>query len=100
MTIAFGISTLSRGLLVSRAAYMQVAQAAEHAGFAFLSVNDHVIVPGRLGSAYPYSQDGAWAAAEHGHCFDQLATLAFLAGCTSRIKLLTSIIVVPHLPPI
>ncbi len=100
MTIEFGLSTLSRGTLVSRAAYLQVAQAAERAGFAFLSVNDHVIVPGQLGSAYPYTQGGAWAAAEHGHCFDQLTTLAFLAGCTSRIKLLTSVMVVPHRPPI
>ena len=100
MTIEFGLSTLSRGILVSRAAYLEVAQAAERAGFAFLSVNDHLIVPSRLGSAYPYTQGGAWAAAEHGHCFDQLATLAFLAGCTSRIKLLTSVMVVPHRPPI
>ena len=100
MTIEFGLSTLSRGILVSRAAYLEVAQAAERAGFAFLSVNDHLIVPGRLGSAYPYTQGGAWAAAEHGHCFDQLATLAFLSGCTSRIKLLTSVMVVPHRPPI
>jgi len=100
MMIEFGISTLSRGILVSRAAYMQVAQAAERAGFAFLSVNDHVIVPGHLGSAYPYTQGGAWAAAEHGHCFDQLTTLAFLAGCTSRLRLLTSVMVVPHRPPI
>jgi probable F420-dependent oxidoreductase len=100
MAIRFGISTLSRGILVSRTAYMQVAQAAERAGFAFLSVNDHVIVPGRLGSVYPYTQGGAWAAAEHGHCLDQLATLAFLAGCTSRLRLLTSVMVVPHRPPI
>ena len=100
MTIEFGLSTLSRGILVSRAAYLDVAQAAERTGFAFLSVNDHLIVPSRLGSAYPYTQGGAWAAAEHGHCFDQLATLAFLSGCTSRIKLLTSVMVVPHRPPI
>jgi probable F420-dependent oxidoreductase len=79
---------------------MQVAQAAERAGFVFISVNDHVIVPGRLGSAYPYTRGGAWAAADHGHCFDQLTTLAFLAGCTSRMKLLTSVMVVPHRPPI
>ena len=83
MAIDFGLSTLSRGVLVSREAYLSVAQAAERAGFGFLSVNDHIIVPGTLGSAYPYTQGGAWAAAEHGHCFDQLATLAFLAGCTS-----------------
>ena len=100
MAIDFGLSTLSRGVLVSREAYLSVAQAAERAGFGFLSVNDHIIVPGTLGSAYPYTQGGAWAAAEHGHCFDQLATLAFLAGCTSRLRLLTSVMVVPHRPAI
>jgi len=96
----FGISTLSRGTFVTRDAYLAVAQAAERSGFDFLSVNDHIIVPGNLGSAYPYTQGGHWSAAEHGHCFDQLATLAFLAGCTSRLRLLTSVMVVPHRPPI
>ena len=55
MAIDFGLSTLSRGVLVSREAYVSVAQAAERAGFGFLSVNDHIIVPGSLGSAYPYT---------------------------------------------
>ena len=96
----FGISTQSRGLYVSRAAYMAVVQAAERAGFAFFSVNDHIIVPAQLGSAYPYTQGGAWSGSEHGHCFDQLAALAFLSGCTTRIKLLTSVMVVPHRPVI
>jgi len=100
MPIEFGLSTLSRGALVSREAYLEVAQAAERAGFGFLSVNDHIIVPANLGSAYPYTQGGAWAAAEHGHCFDQLATLAFLAGCTSRLRLLSSVMVVPHRPAV
>jgi probable F420-dependent oxidoreductase len=100
MPIEFGLSTLSRGVLVSREAYAAVAQAAERAGFGFLSVNDHIIVPAKLGSAYPYTQGGAWAAAEHGHCFDQLATLAFLAGSTSKLRLLTSVMVVPHRPAI
>lgn len=92
----FGLSTLSRGVFVTREAYMETAKAAEGAGFGFLSVNDHLIVPASLDSAYPYTQGGEWAAAEHGHCFDQLATLAFLAGCTSRLRLLTSVMVVPH----
>lgn len=47
----FGISTLSRSLYTSREAYMTVAQAAEQAGFDFMSVNDHIIVPTNLGSA-------------------------------------------------
>lgn len=96
----FGISTLSRGLYTSRAAYKAVAEAAEKAGFGFISVNDHMIVPAKLQSAYPYTAGGAWSASEHGHCFDQLAALAFLAGCTTRLRLLTSVMVVPHRPAI
>jgi probable F420-dependent oxidoreductase len=94
----FGLSTLSRGVFVTSEAYLETAKAAERAGFGFMSVNDHVVVPASLDSAYPYTQGGRWAAAEHGHCFDQLAALAFLAGCTSRLRLLTSIMVVPHRP--
>ncbi len=96
----YGISTLSRGLFTSREVFMAVAQAAERAGFAFMSVNDHIIVPGNLGSAYPYTVGGVWSASEHGHCFDQLAALAFIAGCTSRLRLLTSVMVVPYRPVI
>lgn len=96
----FGISTLSRGLYTSREAFLKVAQAAERAGFDFMSANDHLIVPAKLGSAYPYTQGGVWSASEHGHCFDQLATLAFIAGCTEKLRLLTSVMVVPHRPVI
>lgn len=96
----FGISTLSRGLYTSRATYMAVAQAAERAGFSFMSVNDHIVVPDKLGSAYPYTKGGVWSASEHGHCFDQITTLAFIAGCTTRLRLLTSVMVVPHRPVI
>ena len=96
----FGLSTLSRGLCTSREVYKTVAQAAERAGFDFISVNDHVIVPAKLGSAYPYTQGGVWSASEHGHCFDVITALGVLAGCTERIRLLTSVMVVPHRPVI
>lgn len=98
--LKLGISTLSRGLFTSRQAYKTVAQAAERAGFDFFSVNDHIIVPGNLGSAYPYTPGGVWSAAEHGHCFDQLTTLGFLAGCTEKLRLLTSVMVLPYREPI
>src|SRR5262247_2384906 len=94
----FGLSTLTRGLCSTRQAYQAVAKAAEAAGFDFLSVSDHLAVPARLASAYPYAAGGVFGAAENGHCFDQLATIAFLAGCTERLRLLTSVLVVPHRP--
>jgi probable F420-dependent oxidoreductase len=96
----FGLSTVTRGVFSSRANYMAVAKAAERAGFDFLSVSDHLIVPADVRTHYPYTPTGVFAAAEHGHCFDQLATIAFLAGCTERLRLLTSVLVVPHRPAV
>ncbi len=94
----FGLSTLTSGVFTTREAYMAVARAAERAGFDFLSVSDHVVVPARLETQYPYRVGGAFTATEQGYCFDQLATIAFLAGCTERLRLLTSVMVVPHRP--
>jgi probable F420-dependent oxidoreductase len=94
----FGLSTVTRGVFSTRENYKAVAVAAERAGFDFLSVSDHLVVPANLKSHYPYSPTGAFAAAEHGYCLDQLATMAFLAGCTERLRLLASVMVVPHRP--
>lgn len=94
----FGLSTLTRGVFSTRDSYKAVAQAAERAGFDFLSVSDHLVVPAKLRSRYPYAAGGAFGAAEHGHCLDQLATIAFLSGCTERLRLLASVMVVPHRP--
>src|SRR6516165_12334743 len=97
-TVKFGLSTLTRGVFTTPEAYAAVANAAERAGFDFLSVSDHLVVPANFKSRYPYHAAGVFAAAEHGHCFDQLATVAFLAGCTDRLRLLTSVTVLPHRP--
>jgi probable F420-dependent oxidoreductase len=94
----FGLSTVTRGVFTTPETYAAVAQAAERAGFDFLSVSDHLVVPASLKSRYPYHVEGVFSAAEHGHCFDQLATVAFLAGCTERLRLLTSVMVLPHRP--
>ena len=94
----FGLSTLTRGIFSNRDNYIGVAKAAERAGFDFLSVSDHLIVPGNLKTRYPYTATGTFGATEHGHCFDQLSTIAFLAGCTEKLRLLTSVMVVPHRP--
>ena len=94
----FGLSTVTRGLFSTRENYKAVAVAAERAGFDFLSVSDHLVVPANLKSHYPYSPTGAFAAADEGYCLDLLTTMAFLAGCTERLRLLASVMVVPHRP--
>ncbi|MEZ5853221.1 MAG: LLM class F420-dependent oxidoreductase [Hyphomicrobiaceae bacterium] len=94
----FGLSTVTHGIFSSADAYVAVATAAEKAGFDFLSVSDHLVIPANRESHYPYVAGGAFQAANHGHCFDQLSTLAFLAAATSRLRLLASVLVVPHRP--
>ncbi len=96
----FGVATVTRGECATREGYIAVAEAAERLGFGFISVNDHIVVPGDIGSRYPYSEDGLWAARTAGACLDQLATLAFIAGLTERLGLLTSVMVVPHRQPV
>src|SRR5215472_8118423 len=75
-----GIATNSRGECSTRQGYSAVAKRAEQLGFAFIGVNDHLVVPRAVASRYPYSEDGAWAGAAAGECLDQLTTLAFIAG--------------------
>ena len=79
---------------------MAVAQRAEALGYAYLGVADHLIVPVHTDVRYPYTADGIWPGAPTGECFDCIATLAFLAGCTQRMKLLTSVAVVPYRPAV
>ncbi|HSR79697.1 MAG TPA: TIGR03619 family F420-dependent LLM class oxidoreductase, partial [Hyphomicrobiaceae bacterium] len=96
----FGVATSSRGALGHRGGYIAVGEAAERLGFGFISVNDHIIVPRDIASRYPYSESGEWAAAAAGECLEQLSTLAFLAGRTERVRLLTSVMVVPQRQPV
>jgi probable F420-dependent oxidoreductase len=96
----FGIHIGTRGCLTSRENVMAVAQRAEALGYAYLGVADHLIVPRQTAVRYPYTADGIWPGARTGECFDCIATLAFIAGFTQRIKLLTSVAVVPHRPAI
>ncbi len=96
----FGIHFGTRGCLASRENIMALGQRAEALGYAYLGVADHLIVPDHSSVRYPYTADGVWPGTPSGECFDAIATLCFLAGCTQRIKLLTSVAVVPHRPAV
>ena len=96
----FGIHIGTRGCLTTRDNLMTLAMQAEDQKYAILGVADHLIVPRQTDVRYPYTEDGVWPGAPTGECFDAIATLAFIAGFTSRIKLLTSVLVVPYRPAV
>ena len=96
----FGVNILSRGPMATQDGTLAVSAAAERLGFDFISVNDHIVVPADIGSRYPYSEEGDWGGRTAGECLEQLSMLAFLAGATRRVRLLTSVMVVPHRHPV
>jgi probable F420-dependent oxidoreductase len=94
----FGIHIGTRGCLTTRENIVAVASNAEASGYAIIGVSDHLIVPVHTDVRYPYTADGIWPGAPTGECLDAIATLAFLAAFTQRIRLLTSVLVVPYRP--
>ncbi|MFN8559196.1 MAG: LLM class F420-dependent oxidoreductase [Dehalococcoidia bacterium] len=66
----------------------EIAVAAEQLGYHSIYVNDHVVIPGHevsmFGNAY----------------FDAFTTLGFLAAVTERVRLGTTVVVVPYRNPV
>ncbi len=98
MEFGFGVPT--RGPLSSRDGMSTLATKGEEMGFDIISVSDHIVIPKNIDSVYPYNESGEYAGGGSGECLEQLTTLSFLAAVTSRARLLTSVMVVPHRSPV
>lgn len=84
----FGIAVRNMGPQSSPHILTECARAAEVAGFDALFVSDHLCIP-------PDQTEGSG-----GRYLDVLATLAYLAGITSRIRLGVSVLVLPYRPAV
>jgi probable F420-dependent oxidoreductase len=96
----YGFSVPTRGPLANRADLLALARRGEALGFAYLAVPDHLVVPKEIGSRYPYSQGGDWPGRASGECLEQLTLMTWLAAATTRVRLLSSVMVVPHRNPV
>jgi probable F420-dependent oxidoreductase len=76
------------------------ARAADDAGFDGIWVFDHVVLQKEQQSKYPYSPDGSLGFPPTLDFLEPLTQLAFLAGITSRVKLGTSVLVLPMRQPV
>jgi len=68
---------------------------AEALGFESVWIADHVILPIRAESAYPYSADGRFPVPPDAPFLDPLMALTYAAAVTSKIRLATGIFVLP-----
>jgi alkanesulfonate monooxygenase SsuD/methylene tetrahydromethanopterin reductase-like flavin-dependent oxidoreductase (luciferase family) len=77
------------GLKATPAGIVEATKRAEALGFDAVFLNDHIIVKG------PPAMVESW-----GNTFDPLTSLGYLAAVTERIRLGTSVLIVPYRNPI
>jgi probable F420-dependent oxidoreductase len=78
----------------------EAAESAEAAGFDAVWSADRVVTPWRIETPYPYSENHEFIVPPDRPFLDSLTCLAFLAGCTSRITLGISVLVLPYRHPL
>ena len=96
----YGISLPSHGPLATPDGLVALARHGEELGFGLARIGDHIVIPKRIASRHPSSPTPGFPDAESGEWLDSLTVLSFLAGQTSSIKLLASVIVLPLRPPV
>jgi probable F420-dependent oxidoreductase len=88
------------GSIGTRESVLTFARRMEALGYDSLWASDHVVIPYRIESRYPYSPTGEFPLAPDVPFLEPLTTLALVAGVTERMRLGTSILVLPHRNPV
>ena len=96
----YGFTVPSRGPLATPESIITIAKRGEELGFDSISLGDHILVPRTIESSYPYTESGEYPGSATGSSLEQLSVLSYLAGQTSKIRLSSSVMVVPHRNPL
>ena len=95
-----GCSAPTSGPLIAPDSLVRIATEAEMLGFDYITVSDHVMIPTSIASRYPYSESGEFPSGAGAARLEQLTTAAFIAAATSKLRIVTSVMVVPHRPAV
>ena len=99
----YGIQLAGGAAVSQRASLKKVAAAAEALDFDSVLIGDHIVIPKKITSPWPYDEyvggktpyavytDMVW--------FDPFDTMAFLAAVTERVRLGISVVIVPYRHP-
>ena len=99
----YGFHLPSGGPAAQPDALASIAKQGDKLGFFCMVMPDHVVQPRSVESQYPYSLTGDLHKAHDAAVeerLEQVTTLAFLAGITEHIKLVTSVMIIPYRNPI
>jgi probable F420-dependent oxidoreductase len=96
----FGCHLPMFGPVATRETVLAFARRMEALGYDSLWASDHVVIPYSIQSRYPYGDTGRFPLPPDANFLEPLTTLGLVAGVTERVKLGTTILVLPHRHPV
>ncbi len=96
----WGFNAPVAGPLSGAESLARIAAEGEAAGYDYCCLSDHVVIPRDIEARYPYTDSGEFPGRSRGDRHEQLIAVAFVAAKTSRLRLVTSVMVVPHRPAV
>jgi probable F420-dependent oxidoreductase len=100
MAMRFGFNAPTSGALAAPDSLLHIVTEGEAMGFGYATVSDHVVIPQDIAARYPYTDSGEFPAGARLDRHEQLIEIAWLAAKTTRLGLVTSVMVVPHRPAV
>jgi len=95
-----GFNAPTSGAMIEPDSLVRIIAEGETLGFDYVTISDHIMVPRNLESKYPYTNTGEFPAGPSAAWLEQLATTAFIAGITQKLRFVTSVTVVPYRPAV
>src|SRR5205814_5774929 len=96
----FGFGAPVSGPLSGPRDLARIVTEGEAFGYDYCTISDHVAIPRELEAKYPYSDTGEFPGRAGGDRHEQLTAVTFVAAKTSKLRLVTSVTVVPHRPAV
>ncbi|HEX6210416.1 MAG TPA: LLM class F420-dependent oxidoreductase [Methylomirabilota bacterium] len=94
----YGFYLPTRGGCATPEALETIVQRGEALGFHSVMIADHVVFPTAIASRYPYTVSGEFPGG--GDALEQLTLVAFVAGRTRALRLVTSVMILPYRNPV
>ena len=94
----YGFYLPTRGGCATPEAIEVILERGEALGFHSVMIADHVVFPTAIDSKYPYTVSGVFPGG--GDALEQLALMAFVAGRTRTLRLVTSVMILPYRNPV
>jgi probable F420-dependent oxidoreductase len=98
--IEVGWSLQGRGMLAGREAISTLARRGEALGYDSIWVTDRMVIPVAATTGYPYSATGAFPLGADEPWLEALTAVTYLTTITERIRVGTSVLVIPYRHPI